>query len=210
MSTIKSEFFQQSMARSPTSITTLFVHPLCPGVVLPPHLMSQGVVKLNFAYAYVSFFVEWDEAELRATLSFNGVPQSIVLPWESIGVIENEEFALVSRQPITSKPVVKKRFVVVKPKAHEEETIDTSFQGTFPPVSEARAVPNLAAVPWTESSLHELPQARAVDMRPSMSPQNLVHAEEEAVQAHKEQSPVRVSNRPSLRLVKEDEYPLTD
>ena len=53
------------------------------GVVLPDFLKTQ-IVRLNFSYRYGIDDFEVDSRGIRASLSFNGVPQFCDIPWTAV------------------------------------------------------------------------------------------------------------------------------
>jgi stringent starvation protein B len=56
------------------------------GVVVPDHLVADPQLRLNLSYRF-GLPMQLDDAGIRATLTFGGVPFPCRLPWESIYVV---------------------------------------------------------------------------------------------------------------------------
>jgi stringent starvation protein B len=59
------------------------------GVVLPPHLLGEGHVRLDYGHHFTPPIpdLSLDEQGIRATLSFNRVPCATFIPWSAIYLI---------------------------------------------------------------------------------------------------------------------------
>jgi stringent starvation protein B len=59
------------------------------GVRVPPHLMSNRNLVLNYSYNYHISDFNFDDTEIVASLSFQGRPYRCVIPWSAVLGIGN-------------------------------------------------------------------------------------------------------------------------
>lgn len=84
-----------------------------PGVDIPEHLRGDPQVRLNLSYRF-GMPMEIDEAGVRATLTFGGVPYDCRLPWEAIYLayshVSEEQYLFLADVPnalLPGTPVAK-------------------------------------------------------------------------------------------------------
>lgn len=60
-----------------------------PGVLLPPSLLAEGQVRLDYSYGFSPPIPDFkvDEHGISATLSFNRQPQHTFVPWSAVFLI---------------------------------------------------------------------------------------------------------------------------
>lgn len=70
-------------------VATLHLDPRKPGVQVPKKFAGQEMLLLNYSYRYHIQDFRFDDREVVATLTFQGVPFQCVVPWTSVFAVTN-------------------------------------------------------------------------------------------------------------------------
>jgi stringent starvation protein B len=71
-------------------VVMVYVDAHKPGVRLPPHLKAQPYVALNLSYRFSPADLTVNAWGARATLSFEGRPFAVAIPWSSVFAIQSQ------------------------------------------------------------------------------------------------------------------------
>ncbi len=79
--------------RAASAIECLIVAPAMPGVVLPPHLSAEALVRLNLLVPRDTREVLLDEWGIRCTLTFRSRLSECAIPWTAVlaGILKPPE-----------------------------------------------------------------------------------------------------------------------
>lgn len=80
----KLEYFSELLSRG---LTQVLVNSNIVGVKLPPHMIGNPAVQINWSHNFRLKDFVFDELKVSGTLSFNKQDFHVILPWESIWMI---------------------------------------------------------------------------------------------------------------------------
>jgi len=94
--------------------------PEVPGVTIPPNLVDDELVTLNYSYRFKTRIVSTDEG-IEANLSFGGVDFPTFVPWDAIVQMASHEAGMIAiwpaeeaEEPEPEPPKPKTKLEVVK------------------------------------------------------------------------------------------------